>query len=60
MLVMKTRLSSLNAVNSRSITHDFMFAYAHEKINILLSVLSIFLSFLTIREEFNKFVELVI
>ena len=38
----KTGYSPLNALNSHSVTHGFMFAYAHEKINNLLSVLSIF------------------
>ena len=28
--------------NNQGVTNDVMFAYAHEKINILLSVLSIF------------------
>ena len=32
---------SLNVENKRGVTNGVMFAYAHEKINILLSVLSI-------------------
>ena len=40
----KTGYSSLNAENDRDVTNDIMFAYVHEKINILHSVLSIFLS----------------
>ena len=31
--------------NNRSITNDVMFVYMHEKINILFSLLSIFVSF---------------
>ena len=42
----KPGYSPLNAENSRSATHVFVFAYEDEKINILLSVLSIFLQFL--------------
>ena len=34
--------SPLNAENNRGVTNDVMFAYVHEKMNILLSVLSIF------------------
>ena len=41
--------SPLNAENNRDVINDVMFAYAHEKINILLSVLS-FVVFL-----FNEF-----
>ena len=37
----KKRYFPLNAEYSRSVTHGFMFAFAHEKINILLSILSI-------------------
>ena len=32
----------LNAENKRDVTNDVLFAYVHEKINILLSVLSMF------------------
>ena len=38
----KTVYSPLNAENNRGVTSDVMFAYVHEKKNILLSVLSIF------------------
>ena len=38
----KTGYSPLNAENNRGVTNDVMFAYMHTKINILLSVLSIF------------------
>ena len=38
--------SSLNAENNRGVTNYFIFAWSHEKINILLSVLRIFFSFL--------------
>ena len=38
----KTRYSPLYAEDKRDVTNDVMFAYVHEKINILLSVLSIF------------------
>ena len=42
----KPEYSPLNAENNRGVTNDVMCAYAHEKIKILLSVLSIlFLSF---------------
>ena len=37
----KAGYSPLNTENSRGVTHGFMFAYAREKISILLSVLSI-------------------
>ena len=37
----KTGHSPLNVENNRRVTNDIMFAYAHEKISILLSVLSI-------------------
>ena len=38
----KTENSLLNAENNRGVSNDVMFAYVHEIINILLSVLSIF------------------
>ena len=38
----KKGFSPLNAENNRDVTNDVMFAYAHMKVNILLSVLSIF------------------
>ena len=50
----KTGYSPLNAENSWSITHGFMFVYAHEKINILFSVMSLLFSFknhLTIHKQ---------
>ena len=34
--------SPLNAENNRGVTNDVIFTYAHEKINFLFSVLSIF------------------
>ena len=37
----KTWNSPLNAETNRGVTNDVMFVYAHEKINILVSVLSI-------------------
>ena len=37
----KTGYSPLKAENTRCVINDVLFAYAHEKINILLSVLSI-------------------
>ena len=37
--------SPLKAENNRDVTNDVMFAYAHEEINILLSVFSIFAFF---------------
>ena len=40
--------SPFNAENNRGVTNDVMFAYAHEKINILFSVLSSFSSFFMI------------
>ena len=55
----KTGHSLLHAANSRSVIHGFMFAYAHEKINILLAVLSIFfLSFLLFNLNTQGFVYL--
>ena len=39
----KTGYSLLNAENNRGVTNDVMSTYLHTKINILLSVLSIFL-----------------
>ena len=42
----KTGYSPLNAEHNRCVTNDVMYAYAHEKTNILLSVFSIlYLSF---------------
>ena len=41
----KTGYTSLNAENSRGVTNEFMFAYVHENINILLSVLGILYDF---------------
>ena len=41
----KTGYSPLYVKNKRDVTNDVMFAYMHKKINILLSVLSIFFSF---------------
>ena len=38
----KTGYYPLNAENNRGVINDVMFAYVHTKINILLSVLSIF------------------
>ena len=38
----KTGYSPLNAEHNQDITEDVMFAHAHENMNILLSVLSIF------------------
>ena len=38
----KIGYSPLNAENNLGVTNDVLCAYAHEKINILLSVLSIF------------------
>ena len=40
--------SPLNAENKRGFTNDVMFAYEHEKINILLSVLRVFSFFFMI------------
>ena len=40
----KTEHSPLNAENNRGVANGVMFAYVHEIINILLSVLSIYLS----------------
>ena len=37
----KTGYSPLNAKNNQGVTNDVMFVYAHEKINILLSVFNI-------------------
>ena len=45
-----TGCSPLNAENNQGVTYDVIFAYAHEKINILLSVLNIFIS---VFYEFN-------
>ena len=42
----KTGYSPLNADNNQGVTNDVMFAYGHMKINILISVLSIFFFFL--------------
>ena len=42
--LMSDRNSNLNAENNRDVTNDVMFAYANEKISILLSVLSILFS----------------
>ena len=42
----KTRCSPLNAENNQGVINDVVFTYVHQKVNILLSVLSIFLSFL--------------
>ena len=42
MLGKKTGYSPLNAENNKGVNNDVMFAYVHKKINILLSVLSIF------------------
>ena len=41
----KTGYSPLKMENNRCVTNDIMFAYVHEKMNNLHSVLSIFLSF---------------
>ena len=38
----KTEHSPLNAENNRGLTDDVTFAFVHTKINILLSILSIF------------------
>ena len=40
--------SPLNTEDNHGVTFDVMFAYVHTKLNILLSVLSIFLSFFII------------
>ena len=45
MLDKKTEYYPLNAENNQRVTNDVMYAYVHEKMNILLSVLSICLSF---------------
>ena len=37
MLDKKTEYSLLNAENNQSVTNDVMYAYVHEKMNILLS-----------------------
>ena len=42
MLNRKTRYSPFNSENNQYVMNDIMFAYVHEKINILLSVSSIF------------------
>ena len=54
-------VSPLNAKNNRGVTNDVMFAYMHEKINILLSLLSIcnFL-FLLFQLEYTRFCILII
>ena len=44
----KTGYAPLNAKNNRGVTHDVMFAYMHEKTDILLSLMSTFLSFFKI------------
>ena len=56
----KTGYSPLNVENNWSIPNDVMFAYEHEKINILLSVLSIFLSFYDFNLKIQGFVYLVL
>ena len=38
----KTGYFPFNAENNRGVTNDVIFAYAHEQINIFLSILSIF------------------
>ena len=38
----KTGYSPLNKENNRGVTNDVMFAYVHTKINILLSVVGLF------------------
>ena len=50
----KTRHSSLNEENNRGITNDVRFAYVYEKINILLSVLSIYSFFFMILTWIRK------
>ena len=42
-------------VGGRGVTNDVMFSYVHEKINVLLSVLSIFLAFLLFQREYTRF-----
>ena len=43
--VRKRRSSPINAENNRGVTNDVTFAYVHEKINVPLSVFSIFAFF---------------
>ena len=53
--VRKTGFSPINAENNRGVTNDVMFTHADEKINILLSVLSMFflLLLLLLLYDFN-------
>ena len=51
----KIRYSPLNAENNRGVTNGFMFAYSHEKINILLPVLNILSFFFMILPEYTMF-----
>ena len=44
----KTGYSALSAENNRGVNNDVMFAYVHEEMNILLSVLTIFSFFFII------------
>ena len=52
----KTGYFLLKAENNRAVTNNVIFAHAHEKINILLSVWSIFLSFYGFNPNVQGFV----